>query len=129
MTAEECSQYEVHQRDLADDLSLGSLLDELSSRGCISGEHVTAIRQHGGTERQQRARLLDIMARRSLNHYRLFLDVLRKADEPSVREQRRLGEDDAYIVKQLLVASYKTASCCLEPVVPRESQQFLAVVL
>ena len=78
---EERGRYEVHQRDLADDLSLGSLLDELSSRGGISDEHVTAIRQHGGTERQQRARLLDIMARRSLNHYKLFLDVLHQANE------------------------------------------------
>ena len=82
----------MHQRALADDLSLGSLLDELSSRGCISGEHVTAIRQHGGTERQQRARLLDIMARRSLNHYKLFLDVLREAQEQRVKEQRKSGE-------------------------------------
>ena len=82
----------MHQHDLADDLNFDYLLYELSSRGCISGEHVTAIRQHGGTERQQRARLLDVMARRSLSPYKLFLDVLRQGNEPSAREQQRSGE-------------------------------------
>ena len=92
LTAEERGRYEVYQRDLADDHSFGFLLDELSSRGCISGEHVTAIRQHGGTERQQRARLLDIMARRSVTHYELFLDVLHNAHEQRMREQRKSGK-------------------------------------
>ena len=56
---------------------LSSLLDKLSSRGCISGEHVNAVKQRGVTERQQRARLLDIITRRSLKQYKLFLGVMR----------------------------------------------------
>ncbi len=82
----------MHQRDLLDDLNLGLLLDELLSRGCISGDHVTAIKQDGNTERQQRVRPLDIMARRSFKQYIIFLDALREAKERNVKEQQGSGQ-------------------------------------
>ena len=68
-------------------LPLSTLSERLWSHGCISREHVTAITQRD-TPRQQVATLLDIMSRRSLTHYKQFLDIVHEGEQQSVVDQR-----------------------------------------
>ena len=65
---------------LVDTICMNSdLLEMLSSKGCISSEHMKSIRHAGaaGRERDQTREMLDIIERRSYAHYRLFLECLR----------------------------------------------------
>lgn len=105
LTEQERQQYEAHELHLPRDLPMSALLTRLSSLGCISGEHVAAIAQCD-TELQQVVALLDIMARRSLTQYRLFLNALRRADEET-SVKRQLKTDNFASIIDALVAQDK----------------------
>ena len=63
----------------------GALLDSLYERGCLSHEHVAAVRQRG-TDSHQIGRLLDIMERRSFGHCNGFLEALKETKQDHVIE-------------------------------------------
>ena len=80
-------KFQKHRKDLIEELSLsGHLLDNLLARGCISDEHMAAVRQRGGTQREQIGRLLDIIESRSFAHYKQFLSVLRETGQEHVAD-------------------------------------------
>ena len=90
LTEQEQDKYKLPQLDMLERLPLSTLPERLWSHGCISREHVTAITQRD-TQRQQVATLLDIIARRSLTHYKQFLDIVHEGEQQSVVDQRETG--------------------------------------
>jgi hypothetical protein len=60
-----------------------ALLNSLYERGCLSHEHVAAVKK-GGIKSKQIRRLLDIMESRSAGHYKAFLEALKETKQDHV---------------------------------------------
>ena len=73
------------------------------------------------TQRQQVTTLLDIMARRSLTHFKQFLDIVHEAEQQSVVDQRETGGETCVFDNDTSLVPESWATKWVELVMPSHS--------
>jgi len=78
------SKLQSKYRELVDNIDLsGGLLDHLKSCGCITKQQMDAVEKMNSSAEKNR-KLLDILTRRSVAHYKKFVDCLHDTEHSSL---------------------------------------------
>jgi hypothetical protein len=62
--------------------NIENLVNELVRNGCLVGRHEKYILQNGDKDRVRTARLVEVISRRSVRHYNVFVECLRNTGNP-----------------------------------------------
>ena len=74
------SKLQLKYCELVEYISLsGDLLDDMMSSGCITRQQMEAVKELNGSSSEKKRKLLDILTRRSIAHYKIFITCLRRS--------------------------------------------------